>query len=53
MLFRLENGQIWMQIAPRDVPIRTLDRVTIKRGLAGGYLMRNEAGSSTRVSRIE
>ena len=52
-LFRLANDQIWIQAAPREVPIRPGDRVTILRGLIGGYVMRNDDGASTRVQRIK
>ena len=52
-LFRLANDQIWMQNAPREVPIRPGDRITIVRGLVGGYVLRNEDGAATRVRRIK
>ncbi len=51
-MFRLVNDQIWMQDAPREVPIHPGDRVSILRGLIGGYVMRNDDGATTRVRRI-
>lgn len=53
MVFRLENGQIWMQVAPRDLPFQEGDRVTIKVGRIGGMTMRSEGGTSTRVQKIQ
>jgi len=53
MVFRLENGQIWMQSSPRELPIRTGDEVTIKSGTVGGYILRTSSGTSTRVKRVE
>jgi hypothetical protein len=53
MVFRLENDQIWIQTSPRPLPFREGDTVTIKNGFFGGYFMRNERGTSTRVSRIK
>ena len=52
-VFKLENGQIWMQSSPRDLPFKEGDRVTIKSGTIGGYILRSESGTSTRVQRIE
>ncbi len=52
MVFRLDNGEIWMQVAPRDQPFRTGETVTITSTLMGGYVMRGEGGTATRVSRI-
>ena len=53
MVFRLANGQIWMQNNARDLPFSVGDKVTIKNGRIGGYMMRSDAGTSTRVRRIE
>ncbi len=53
MVFRLENGQIWMQISPRELPFQKGDKVTIKQGRIGGMIMRSEGGTSTRVQKIE
>ena len=52
MVFLLENGEMWMQTSPRDLPIKKGDALTIKSGLMGGYVMRTEHGVSTRVHRI-
>ena len=52
MVFLLENGEIWLQSAPRDVAFYQQDKVTITRGVLGGHFMRNAAGVSTRVVRI-
>ena len=53
MVFRLENGQIWMQNTPRDLPFSVGDQVTIKSGRLGGYVMRSSRGTSTRVRKLE
>ncbi len=53
MVFLLSNRQIWLQNTPRNLPIREGDEVTIKNGTVGGYMRRNSAGTSTRVSRIQ
>ena len=53
MVFRLANGQIWMQNSSRDLPFSVGDRVSIKNGRVGGYVMRSDSGTSTRVRRIE
>lgn len=53
MVFRLENGQIWMQSSPRELPIREGDEVTIKSATIGGYILRTSSGTSTRVQRID
>ena len=52
MVFLLDNDQIWLQTSPRNLPIRQDDKVTIKSGVIGGYILRNEKGTSTRVERI-
>ena len=53
MVFLLDNEQIWMQTAPRFVPIKEGDTVTIKSGTIGGFIMRSENDASTRVQRIQ
>jgi hypothetical protein len=53
MVFRLANGQIWMQSTPRALPFKAGDKVTIKSGTVGGYIMRSASGTSSRVSLIE
>jgi len=53
MVFRLANGQIWMQSTPRALPFKTGDKVTIKSGRIGGYIMRSASGTSSRVTLIE
>ena len=53
MIFRLANGQIWMQSTPRTGPFKGGDKVTIKSGRIGGYIMRSASGTSSRVKLIE
>lgn len=53
MVFRLDNGQIWMQTSPRELPFSVGNKVVIKSGRIGGFIMRSESGTSTRVKRIE
>ena len=53
MVFRLENGQIWIQTSPRTMDFSEGDTVTIKSARMGGFIMRNQAGTSTRVNRIQ
>ncbi len=53
MVFRLANGQIWMQNTPRELPFSVGDQVTIKSGTIGGFIMRSERGTSTRVRQLE
>ena len=53
MVFLLDNEQIWMQSSPRYMPFKEGDKITIKSGLVGGYMMRNENDVSTRVNRIK
>ena len=53
MVFRLANGQIWMQNSPRNLPIKSGDQVNIKSGFLGGYMLRTENGTATRVRRIQ
>ena len=53
MVFRLANGQIWMQSTPRALPFKAGDKVTIKSGRIGGHIMRSASGTSSRVRLIE
>lgn len=53
MVFQLDNQQIWIQESPRNLPISKGDRVTIREGTMGGYILRTENGVSTRVSMFE
>ncbi len=52
MVFLLENNDIWLQDSPRTLPFRVGDTVKVKKGLLGGYTMRSESGTATRVHRI-
>ncbi len=52
MVFMLDNGEIWMQVEPRLLPYREGDVVNVKNARFGGYFMRSEKGTSTRVKRI-
>lgn len=53
MVFRLANDQIWIQDAPRRLPIREGDEVTITNATVGGYMLRTAGGVTTRVHRIK
>ena len=53
MVFLLDNGQIWLQSSPRNLPFHKGDDVTIKSGTMGGYILRTISGTSTRVRRIK
>jgi hypothetical protein len=53
MVFRLANDQIWIQDAPRSLPIREGDEVTITNATVGGYMLRTAGGVTTRVHRIK
>jgi hypothetical protein len=53
MVFRLANGQIWLQSTPRELPFSEGDVITVKSGKLGGFVLRNEQGTSTRVTRIK
>ena len=52
MMFLLANQQVWMQNAPRDLPFKEGEEIRIKSGTVGGYIMRNDNGTSTRVKRV-
>ncbi|MEM7079166.1 MAG: hypothetical protein AAF513_11110 [Pseudomonadota bacterium] len=53
MMFLLDNEQVWMQTSPRNLPIRQGQKVTIKSGTVGGFILATEKGTSTRVRRIK
>lgn len=53
MVFLLENDEVWLQDSPRALPIREGDVVTIKNTRIGGYILRTEGGTTTRVRRIK
>ena len=53
MVFRLENDQIWMQNSARSLPFHEGDKVSIKSGTMGGYILSNGSGLSTRVRQIK
>ena len=53
MVFRLTNGQIWMQSSPRSLPFKEGDSVVIKTGVIGGYIMRSTSGVSSRVTLVK
>ena len=53
MVFRLTNGQIWMQSSPRSLPFKEGDSVVIKAGIIGGYIMRSTNGISSRVTLVK
>jgi len=52
MIFLLENGEVWVQSSPRNLPFKEGDEVRVKSGLMGGYFMRTKKGVSTRVNRV-
>ena len=52
MVFQLDNDQIWVQTTPRTLAIKIGEKVTIKSGNMGGYVLRTESGVSTRVIRF-
>ena len=52
MAFHLANDQIWVQISPRYVTIKEGDNVEVRKQRMGGYILINERGASTRVSRL-
>ncbi len=53
MVFLLDNEEVWMQTAPRLLPIKKGDQIRIKSTLFGGYVLRTSSGTSTRVTRIK
>lgn len=53
MVFKLDNDQIWIQTTPRSLPIKKGDNVTIRSATFGGFILRTEGGTSTRVSMLE
>ncbi len=52
MVFRFDNDEIWIQTTPRNLPIKVGDKVTIRRGTVGGYILRTENKVSTKISQI-
>lgn len=52
MVFRFDNDEIWIQTTPRSLPIKVGDKVTIRRGTVGGYVLRTENKVSTKISQI-
>lgn len=51
-VYDLDNGQRWEQTKTQRTTIRKGDRITIKKGRLGGYLIANERGASARVTRV-
>jgi hypothetical protein len=49
MAFKLDSGDIWVQSSPRNLPFKVGDQVTIKSGRLGGFILRNQSGTTTRV----
>jgi len=49
MAFKLESGEIWVQSSPRNLPFKVGDHITIKSGRLGGFILRNQSGTTTRV----
>ena len=52
LAFELDNEQLWAQVTPRYLSIKAKDRVIIKKGRLGGYILTTERGGSTRVKRL-
>lgn len=53
MVFVLENGQVWIQTAPRPLSVAIGDAVSVRGTLLGGHLLRTETGATTRVRRAD
>ena len=53
LIFLLENDQIWIQDVHRNMTAEVGDRVTIRRGRMGGYILTVDGGASSRVVRIK
>lgn len=51
MVFTLDNQQVWRQVSPKALTIRSGNHVKIRRGALGSYTLTNEHGASTRVRR--
>lgn len=53
--FRLDNGQLWIQVSPARSAVRAGDSVRISRGILGTYTLRRADGGSrsTSVRRLE
>jgi hypothetical protein len=52
MVFLLANDQVWIQATPRPLPFEVGDTVSVRNATLGGYFMRSEKGTSTRVQRV-
>ena len=53
MVFLLANGEIWMQSSARSLRFHEGDTVRIKNATLGGYFMKADNGTNTRVKRIQ
>ena len=53
MVLQLDNGEVWIQNSPRNLPFRAGNRVSIQQGIMGGYIIRNGQGVSSRFSLIK
>jgi hypothetical protein len=52
MVFLLANDQVWIQATPRPLPFEVGETVSVRNATLGGYFMRSEKGTSTRVQRV-
>ncbi len=52
LIVYLSNGQVWAQVSPRYLTIKSGDGVVVRRGRMGGYILTTERGGSTRVKRL-
>jgi hypothetical protein len=53
LVVTLENGQVWAEIRPNSgARVKAGDRVTIKPGALGSFLLVASNGRSTRVTRV-
>ncbi len=52
MLLTLTDGAIWQTTEPDQFPPRKGQSIEIRRGIAGGYIMRVGKGPDLRVKRI-
>ena len=54
LVFRLANGQAWVQQAVRFIAVEAGERVVIAPArLGGGHILATERSASTRVRRLE
>ena len=53
MVFHLANDQIWVQTSNKHVTIREGDKVFVRKLRLGAYVLVNERGASTRVTRVD